>query len=206
MVAVLASMKKSLLVLILVTTLFVYVEAQQGQDVQNSPEFTNVEKPPKKKGRFKDNWKLPYPNPYRAGVYSLILPGAGQIYNKRYWKAPIVWGGFAALIYSVDYNKELMQCFRDAYSDRARGITDKYADRIPNIQTLEQLRNRYRKNLQMTYIGFVGLYALSALDAYVDAHLKSFDMSDDLSLHFDPFVQGSIFSSSTIGVGLALHF
>lgn len=182
------------------------VWGQQDQTPTDSPEFTQVERPKKKKGRFKENWKLPYPNPYRAGVYSLILPGAGQIYNKRYWKAPIVWGGFAALVYSVDYNKELMKCFQEAYSDRAVGITDKYADLIPNIQTLERLRNQYRKNLQMTYIGFVGMYALAALDAYVDAHLKSFDMSDDLSLQFSPLISGSSTSSTTIGAGFILHF
>ena len=182
------------------------VWGQRDQTPTESPEFTQVERPRKKKGRFKENWKLPYPNPYRAGVYSLILPGAGQIYNKRYWKAPIVWGGFAALVYSVDYNKGLLQCFQDAYSDRAQGITDKYADVIPNIQTLERLRNQYRKNLQLTYIGFVGMYALAALDAYVDAHLKSFDMSDDLSLQFTPLISGSNTSSTTVGAGFILHF
>ncbi len=188
-------------------TLIVFaVWGQQNQTPAGSPEFTQVEKPKKKKGQFKENWKLPYPNPYRAGVYSLILPGAGQIYNKRYWKAPIVWGGFAALVYSVDYNKELMKCFQDAYSDRVRGITDKYAGRISNIQTLEQLRNQYRKNLQMTYIGFVGMYALAALDAYVDAHLKSFDMSDDLSLQFSPLLSGTSTSTTTLGLGLVLSF
>lgn len=182
------------------------VWGQRDQNPSESPEFTEVERPKKKKGRFKENWKLPYPNPYRAGVYSLILPGAGQIYNKRYWKAPIVWGGFAALVYSVDYNKGLMKCFQDAYSDRAIGVTDKYADLIPNIQTLERLRNQYRKNLQLTYIGFVGMYALAALDAYVDAHLKSFDMSDDLSLQITPLISGSYTSSTTIGAGFILHF
>lgn len=150
---------------------------------------TLMAKKPKQKGQFKTNWKLSYPNPYRAGVYSLILPSAGQFYNKRYWKMPIVWGGFYTLFYLVDYNKTNRDRFQTALGQRLLGVDDEFKDVIFNVEGLRRRRNYFDKNLQLTYIGFFGLYALTALDAYVDAHLKNFDIGDDLSFYITPDVR-----------------
>ncbi len=157
-----------------------------------------VEKKVRQKGQFKAKWKLPYPNPYRAGIYSLAFPGAGQIYNKRYWKAPIVWGGFAALVYVADYNRDLRDRFKTAFGQRQAGEEDEFVNVIRDAETLRRLRNSAEKNLQTTYIGFVALYALNALDAYVDAHLKNFDIGDDLTLTVGP-------SKNSIGLAIALR-
>lgn len=166
---------------------------------------TNSSTQKKEKGKFKANWKLPYPNPYRAAIYSMVIPGAGQIYNKRYWKAPIVWGGFAALIYSVDYNKGFVDRFDLAYGLRLTGEPDEFIDIIPNAETLKRQRNLFRKNLQTTYMGFIGMYVIGALDAYVDAHLKAFDISDDLSLHIQPTIGGSATGNTTFGLGFVFE-
>jgi len=154
----------------------------------------------KEKGRFKANWKLPYPNPYRAAVYSLALPSAGQFYNKRYWKAPIVWGGFVALVISVDFNKTQRERFETAYGLELAGKPHEFTGIVSGSEPLRRRRNLYDKNLQLTYIGFVGLYALTALDAYVDAHLKAFDIDDDLSLSIKPVFNGR--NNSGYGIGL----
>jgi len=153
-----------------------------------------------KKGKFKENWAVPYPNPYRAGIYSLILPSAGQIYNKRYWKAPIVWGGFAALIYSIDYNRSNYNELNEAYGASVKGLPHEY-DRF-TTEALKNQRDFHNKNLQLSYVGLVGMYALAALDAYVDAHLKNFDISDDLSMNMTAIRQGGIQPS----IGPALSF
>ena len=177
--------------------------AQQTENNATSETEAAPVKKKKQKGQFKANWRLPYPNPYRAAVYTLVFPGAGQIYNKRYWKAPIVWGGFAALVLAVNFNKENRDMFDQAYGQRLAGIDDKYKDVIRDAETLRRIRNNYDKNLQLSYIGFIGMYALSALDAYVDAHLKSFDMSDDLSLSIRPVFNSG--QSGVFGIGMFIR-
>lgn len=165
-----------------------------------------IDQKEKVKGKFKANWHLPYPNPYRAGIYSMVLPGAGQIYNKKYWKLPIVWGGFGALIYSVDYNKTQRDRFDEAYGASAVGLPNEF-EGVLNTQALRNYRDKFSKQLQLTYIGFVALYVVTALDAYVDAHLKSFDIGDDLSLHLNPTITPEINTGRfSPGLGVVLRF
>lgn len=163
-------------------------------------------KPPKEKN-FKKNWAIPYPNPYRAGIYSMILPSSGQFYNKRYWKLPIVWGAFGGLVYLVGFNKDQRDRFNDAYGKSVRNLEHEFTD-FPGITSdaLRNQRNLAAKNLQLTYIGFVAMYALTALDAYVDAHLKSFDISDDISMQIKPVLLGGSNSNLSAGVGLRWSF
>lgn len=163
-------------------------------------------KPPKEKN-FKKNWALPYPNPYRAGIYSMILPSAGQFYNKRYWKVPIVWGAFGGLVYLVGFNKDQRDRFNDAYGKSVRNLQHEFSD-FPGItaDALRNQRNLAAKNLQLTYIGFVAMYALTALDAYVDAHLKSFDITDDISMQIKPVLLGGLNSDLSAGLGLRWSF
>ncbi|NND07667.1 MAG: hypothetical protein HKN87_14925 [Saprospiraceae bacterium] len=163
-------------------------------------------KTPKEKN-FKKNWALPYPNPYRAGIYSMILPSSGQIYNKRYWKVPIVWGAFGGLIYLVGFNKEERDRFDEAYGKSVRNLPHEFSD-FPGItpDALRNQRNLAAKNLQLTYIGFVAMYALTALDAYVDAHLKSFDINDDISMQLKPVFLDSPSAEIVAGLGLRLSF
>ncbi len=178
-----------------------WLTAQTTLSGGESNETVQVQ-PKKTKGYFKIAWRQPYPNPYRAGIYSLILPSAGQFYNRRYWKMPIVWGGFAALVVSVDYNKGFRDRFETAYGLSVVGLEHEFTGLIRDSETLRRYRNSHDKNLQLSYVGFFGLYALTALDAYVDAHLKNFDIDDNLSLSIRPVFNGV--HQSGVGLGLVL--
>ncbi len=183
------SMKFKYIIMVLVCLLAIGPEhcmaqqlpRSQPNDTENESGGQTMTKAKKTKGKFKANWALPYPNPYRAAIYSLVLPSAGQIYNKRYWKAPIVWAGFGGLVYAVNYNKEQRNCFASAYGAAISGDQHKFSGRIDAPDALRTIRNNFDKNLQLSYLGFFALYALTTLDAYVDAHLKNFDISDELS-------------------------
>ena len=113
---------------------------------------------------------------------------------------PFVVGGFAGLVYSVDFNKTNYNRLNIAYGASVKGQPHEFEGQTTDA--IKRQRDLYNKNLQLTYVGFVGLYALTALDAYVDAHLKNFDISDDLSLNITTVTQGGFASSVSPGLGL----
>lgn len=128
-------------------------------------------------------------SPKRALISSAALPGLGQVYNKKYWKVPIIYGGAAALIYSFSFNNGKYQAYLDAYRARTDGdpsTTDAYLQYSP--ENLILLKDYYRRNRDLSAIGMVLLYSLNMVDAYVDAQLFDFDVSDDLSLQIRPFI------------------
>lgn len=178
-----------IILLLLFWTVGIYAQEESTLSEAEKKEQRRIQKQ-KNKEYLKIAWRQPYPNPYRAALYSMIIPGAGQLYNRRYWKAPIVWGGFAALIYSVDFNKGFRDRFDTAYGLQVAGLEHEFTGIINDPETLRRWRNKYDKQLQTTYIGFVGLYILNTLDAYVDAHLKSFDINEDLTIHLSPVHSG----------------
>ncbi len=218
MTTVVSSMKKAIFSCILVAaymitqaqvdTLSTSVEVAASIPAEKKAKKSKSKKAkePKEKN-FKKNWQLPYPNPYRAGIYSMMLPSAGQFYNRKYWKMPIVWGAFGGLIYAVDFNKKGRDRFNEAYGKSVKNLPHEFSD-FPGItpEALRRQRNSYSKNLQLTYIGFVAMYALTAIDAYVDAHLKSFDISDDISLLVHPVVSPAPSTPLSPGLGLSVHF
>ena len=118
-------------------------------------------------------------SPRKAALLSTILPGAGQVYNKKYWKVPVIYAGAAGLAYSFQFNQSRYVKYRDAYKFRIDGdatTTDDYIGLYSddNLNTLQKYYHRYR---DLTVIGFVALYALNIIDASVDAHLFTFDVS-----------------------------
>ena len=133
----------------------------------------------------------------RATTLATICPGAGQIYNKSYWRVPIVVGGFATTIYCIDWNNRGYQRFKKAYRLKAdydanpqlypNGSPDEFAGRY-NTSFLKNLRNSYRRNRDLCIILTAGLYILQAVDAHVDAHLRSYDISKDLSVSLTPAI------------------
>lgn len=158
---------------------------------------------PKRKSFLYRTFKSDYPNPNKALYFSLIIPGGGQLYNKRWWKAPIVWGGYAALIYSASYNTKGYKIFKKEYIDAANGRER----RFPNLNAgdVKRLRDQYDKRKQLSYIGMFGLHIMQAAEAFVDCHLKTFDVSDDLSLHLKPSLEASFVSAyPVVGVGVAV--
>lgn len=145
-----------------------------------------------------------------------IIPGAGQIYNKKYWKLPIVYGALGISGYFVYDFAHQMNLFKNEFINRRDGHTEKLN---PNYtmytdENVLAMKNYYRRNMEIAIAVTTVLYCLNILDAYVDAHLYYFDISDDLSMHISPQVNtnypGISFNhqktSLSYGVGLTLNF
>ncbi len=133
----------------------------------------------------------------RATTLATICPGAGQIYNKSYWKLPFVVGGFASMIYVIDWNNRGYQRFKKAYTLRydydvnPDSYPDGSADEFEGSYSasyLQDIRDSYRRNRDLSIIMLAGLYILQIVDAHVDAHFKDFDVSDNLALDIEPMV------------------
>ena len=118
----------------------------------------------------------------RVTRLATFIPGAGQIANRKYWKAPVVWGSMAYCISSIDYNLSQL--------DAARAhLIELENDPATDFNTLQSARSEeafYRRNRDLSWFALVGVHALSILDAHVDANLLSFDVSESLALHLRP--------------------
>lgn len=148
--------------------------------------------------------KLKRHSPRFAAIASAVLPGAGQVYNRKYWKLPIIYGGAAAFGYLIATNYREYKLRRDAIVARTANPgqvpTDPYADQY-STEDLLVLSSDYRRNLEWSVLGAVLLYTLNIVDANVDAHLFHFDVSNDLSLHWQPSL-----TPQAAGVSLAFSF
>ncbi|MGB1121810.1 MAG: DUF5683 domain-containing protein [Saprospiraceae bacterium] len=131
-------------------------------------------------------------SPKKAAFYSTVFPGGGQLYNRQYWKAPIALGAVGTAGYFVYDNTIQYRRFRDAYRLRVDGdptTVDEFAN-IPgaNEAALVEKRDSYRKFMEQSYIAVVVVYGLQVLEAYTAAHLKNFDIDEDLSLDWQPTI------------------
>lgn len=136
-------------------------------------------------------------NVKKATTLACIFPGAGQIYNRSYWKVPFVVGGFASMIYCIDWNNRGFQRFKKAYNLLAdyeqhpdkypNGPTDEFQGRY-SASYIKNMRDNFRRNRDLCIIISGALYALQIIDAHVDAHLKDYDISDDLTMNLEPLV------------------
>ena len=169
--------------------------------------------------KMKRDWATWKPDPKRAMWLAIVIPGAGQIYNRKYWKLPIVYGGFLGCAYAMRWNNQMYQDYSQAYLD--------IMDNDPNTKSYTQFlhlgtqitsanesrykqifksrKDKYRRWRDLSFFCMLGVYSLSIIDAYVDASLSSFDISDDLSLQIEPAVMNNN-KSSAIGVHGALSF
>lgn len=176
-------------------------------------------------GKVKLPKKAFVPNPQRALWLSLVLPGAGQIYNRKYWKLPILYGGFLGCAYALMWNQQMYRDYSQAYLDIMDDDpnTNSYLDMLPPRYDItgreEQFKNIfkrkkdfYRRYRDLSAFCFVGVYLLSVIDAYVDAQLSEFDITPDLSLSVEPAVmsnpgvQGCSRRSAAYGVGCSIRF
>lgn len=150
-----------------------------------------------------------YHSPKKAAAFSAVVPGAGQIYNKKYWKLPIIYGGFAGLAYSFQFNQSRYVKYRDALKyrlDEDASTVDAYTDIYDN-DDLTRLFEGYRRYRDLTVIGGVALYLLNVVDAAVDAHLFTFNVSDDLSLNIHPaLINTAGRNPYTTGIGFNIKF
>lgn len=162
------------------------------------------------------------PDPQRALWLAAICPGLGQIYNRKYWKLPIFYGGFIGCTYALMWNNQMYRDYSQAYLDIMDDDpnTKSYVDMLPphfDITGKEERfkrlfknrKDRYRRWRDMSAFAFVGVYALSIIDAYVDAQLSVFDISPDLSIGVEPSIirqQQMEKTHSAYGVGCSIRF
>ncbi len=145
------------------------------------------------------------PKPNRTLMWSL-LPAGGQIYNRRWWKVPLVYGAFVGLGFAIDYNQNLYRDLRDAYLLALNDEPHQFSGTtIDSPNALRNLRDSFDKNTQTAYVGLVLLYALQSMEAYVDSHLRSFDVDDDLSFKIKPSVDvNGMTGQPVMGIGISI--
>ena len=201
--------------------------AQQDSSLSTLPHpLTTNDQPlstPNKKTRR--DWTTWTPDPKRAMWLALVIPGGGQIYNRKYWKLPLVYGGFMGCIYALTWNNMMYKDYSQAYLDimdddpgtasynkflhLGRKIDDSNEERYKTI--FKSRKDKYRRWRDMSLFVMIGIYALSVIDAYVDAELSVFDISKDLSLKVQPTVIGNpmienpVYASS-LGLNCSLNF
>lgn len=192
-----------------------------AQDSSNLAKLNQSLKPVKKKR----DWSTWHPEAKRAMWMALVLPGAGQIYNRKYWKLPIIYGGFVGCAYAITWNNQMYHDYSQAYLD--------IMDDDPNTQSYNQFlhlgatidasnidrykeifrkrKDKFRRWRDMGVFVMIGVYAFSVIDAYVDASLSEFDISDDLTLSVEPTVMNdkrtnNPFKSASLGLQCSLKF
>ncbi len=159
------------------------------------------------------------PDPQRAVWMGLIIPGYGQIYNKAYWKLPIVYGGFMGCIYAVAWNNTMYSDYKQAYRDILTDKGTSYLDMLPDGYTLEMMggkanytkvlktrQDNYRRYRDYSIVATIAVYALSVVDAYVDAQLFDYDISTDLSMHVQPQIYTDPFNRKSAELNFAIDF
>ena len=153
-----------------------------AQIKKNTPTL-NIDSTTKKHWSF--NPKTPIPK--RAGFYSALLPGLGQTYNKQYWKTGFVYAGLGALAWVTQYNAKQYRFYQGIYQGRMDNDSQT-TDTLIQYSTddINTLRKAYRTYTEYSVIGITAFYAVNIIDAFVSAHLKTFDMSRDISFKLQP--------------------
>lgn len=150
------------------------------------------------------NYNGPENSVKKATTLAMICPGAGQLYNKSYWKVPIVVGAFATMGYVIDWNARGYKRYRTAYNQVVNGQPDEFEGRY-SADYLKNMKDNFRRNRDLCIILTGALYLLNVVDAHVDAHLKDYDISDDLSVRLEPTVfQNYASRNGYYGVGMSL--
>jgi hypothetical protein len=158
-----------------------YIQTGESDTLRAAPESDTTALPPRKAMRVQaDSVNVAQPDfshsPSKAIMYALVLPGLGQVYNRKYYKIPIVWAALGVAGYAISFNT---RNYRQASLDYAL---------VPD-DTNERYLQFWRRNMELSYIGLLAVYALEVLDAYVDAQLYSWDVNDNLSLRLAPSLQ-----------------
>lgn len=162
------------------------------------------------------------PDPTKATWIALVIPGGGQIYNRKYWKLPIVYGGFVGCLYAYNWNNQMYKDYRQAYLDimdsdpnsnsyenffRPGYDFEKNKDYL--TETFKKRKDRYRRWRDLSVFAFIGVYVLSVIDAYVDAQLSSFDISDNLNITVEPEIKHNSLvhtSNNYYGINCNINF
>ena len=140
----------------------------------------------------------------KAAIYSAILPGLGQAYNKKYWKIGIIVAGTGALIYSLNFSQGFYKTYKSELIKRQQNLGDLNPElNLYSDANLNELQSYYRRNRDLSIVGMFLLYALNIVDANVDGHLFDFDVNEDLSLKISPS-PFNIYAGNTRGSGVSI--
>lgn len=175
--------------------------------------------------KVKRDWSTWKPDPQRALWLALVIPGGGQIYNRKYWKLPLIYGGFMGCIYAMTWNNMMYKDYSQAYLDISDkdpgtcsynkflhlGVEITPANEARWKEIFKNRKDKYRRWRDLSFFVMIGVYALSVIDAYVDAELSVFDISKDLSLKVEPAVipnhgGGNPLQAQSLGVNCSLNF
>ena len=184
-------MKHFIIILIscfMINTSFVY--SQQSENIRDTVNFQ----------------KQTIHSPKKATLMSAVLPGLGQIYNRKTWKVPIIYVGLGGFTYMAIRNQSTFNSFKQAYIDRSNGDIDEYYGTYTDQGLLNEM-DAYRRNRDLNLLGDLLIYILQIVDANVDANLFDFDVSNDLSFRIEPFpVNDPLAQSPISGMRLSLRF
>ena len=147
------------------------------------------------------------PQPRTSLILSFAVPGAGQVYNGKWWKVPLVYGAIGGLGYLINDNSRKYIQLRTAYKRKQADLPHDFTGtRFDSGTALKSERDKYDKNRQLSYIGLVIVWLINGVEAFTDAHLMNFDVSDDLSLEFKPVFEENLSQGTYSGVGIVLRF
>lgn len=197
----------SLLLLVLGTSA---LHAQQEEDLGVALKTQeSTEKQDDNKKAKKDKLKKPkkFYDPKIASKRSAIIPGWGQIYNDSWWKVPILYGGFGLAIYYIDFNNQQRLKWENLVTELVSIRDDPDNPQPIDENALRVYRRRadnWRKNRDLLYLVTVGIYVLNIAEAAIDAHLKGFDVSENLGLNLKPKLGVINNGSPYLGIGLTL--
>ena len=145
-------------------------------------------------------------DPQRAALLSAVMPGLGQIYNRQYWKVPIVMTGMIVFAHYINYNNKVYHSFRNAaLSNRSAGINP-YESLVGTTDGLIRNRDLSRRNRDFTMVLGSAFYLLQIVDAHVSAHLDEFAVNKDLALNIEPSIESTPLFSQAVGLSLVLRF
>jgi Family of unknown function (DUF5683) len=152
----------------------------------------------------KDSLFIANHSPRRASIYSAVLPGLGQLYNRKYWKVPIVYAGFGGLIYGIIYEADHYTFYKEKYKYMLDNKLSEYEG--ISIRQAEVYKDFHRRWRDLFSIGTAGFYALQIIDATVDAYLIDYDISEDIALRVEPTLLSCWGDYNTVGIKFCLSF
>jgi hypothetical protein len=190
----------------------VLAEPCMAQQVPQAPIASDTIDPPPTQQELA-NKKIENRQPNKAALMSALIPGAGQIYNRKYWKAPIAWIGLGVTAYlAVDFyyqtDKYGDAAYNTAHGKASDNDNDYHGYNLQTLNTtqLNTLQDDARRYMYMNIAIFSAVYALNIVDAYVDAHLKEFDVNDNLSFKVKPLFYTANYSHLATGLTLSVRF
>ena len=195
-------------------------------DAQNKKQIEELESPivlprPKESDLPAEPRPLWIPNPTKATWMAVVFPGGGQIYNRKFWKLPIIYGGFAGCAYALTWNGKMYKDYSQAYLDIMDDDpnTNSYLDLLPNRVTnypesqlkdlIKRRKDTFRRYRDLSIFAIIGVYLISIVDAYVDAELSNFDITPDLSMRVEPTLfnnTNSVTGGKSVGVQCSFRF